>query len=117
MTNDDPLLFFHMVNCSLAGMTALSAASLLYFFFELLKPLQRIGLSLMSAGSIMWIPIFFMWPTVTPFNGWSTTLFMLGMISYISDTLHRFFKHHWPNMQQVWYMKRDLERRRRERGE
>lgn len=114
--SNDPLLFFHMVNCSLAGMISLLVASLLYFFYEHLKFLQRIGLSLISAGCIMWIPIFFMWPAITPFNGWATTLLMLGMAFYVSETLHRFFKHKWPNMQQVRYMKRDLAQRAKERG-
>ncbi len=122
MTNDPDmsstaLLFFHMVNCSLAGIIAILVLMLLVIFFEFLKPVQRLGLSLMSAGTILWIPIFYMWPTPTPLNGWSTTMLMLGMAFYVSETLHRFFKHKWPNMQQIWYMKRDLAQRRRERGE
>lgn len=117
MTNNDPLLFFHMVNCSIAGIIAVMILLMVYLFYDHLKFLQRLGLALVSSGCIMWIPIFFMWPTITPLNGWATTVLMLGITFYIGETLHRLFKHHWPNMQQVWYMKRDLERRRKERGQ
>lgn len=109
----NPPLFFQMLNCALAAVFAFVTVPLLIMFYEHLKITQRIGLALMSSGAVLWIPIFYMWPLQTPLSGWSTTLLLMGGIFYISDTVRRFAKHHWANIQQDRYYRNTLRIRKK----
>ena len=91
-------MFWASINTVLAIIVALLIVVKLSRFAELLTAGERIGLGLQGAAAIMAMAV--RWDLDghgTPFDGWSTTLFQLGLLLYLASRLQRHIRHKHAN--------------------
>jgi hypothetical protein len=93
-------MIFDFLNCVGRIVLALIVVYKLTQFREMMIPLERIGLSMMGAGSFLTVSV--IWEGArSPFDGWSTTLLTVGAVLFLVGRTWRDRRHSRANARQV----------------
>lgn len=87
---------FYMISCALGGATVLVVTAMLSAPPPEFIRAERIGLGLIGSASLMLLPILYT-REPTPFDGWSTTLLWIGVLTYFAARGFRALRHWWAN--------------------
>jgi cbb3-type cytochrome oxidase subunit 3 len=89
-------------NSILSVLAAVFVTYKLVFFGDMLNAPERLGMGLMGSAMILTMAILWDYERLgTPFDGWATALFRLGLLLYLAGRLSRHNRHRRANAAQV----------------
>ncbi len=95
-------MIFDIVNSLARALVTFVCVYKLYRFYDMMIPLERIGLAFMASGSLMTVTI--IWQgSRSPFDGWAVSVMTIGLAVFLAGRTWRDRRHQRANDQQVQY--------------
>lgn len=95
-------MIFDIINSLFRAIVTLVCVYKLYRFYDMMIPLERIGLAFMASGSLMTVSI--IWEhRQSPFDGWAVSVMTIGLSLFLAGRTWRDRRHQRANDLQIQY--------------
>lgn len=95
-------MIFDIINSLFRAIVTLVCVYKLYRFYDMMIPLERIGLGFMASGSLMTVPIIWQGHH-SPFDGWAVSVMTIGLAVFLAGRTWRDRRHQRANDRQIQY--------------